>query len=134
MTTTSLTSPAAPPAHVTSRAYVPASIAIRQSEDEASASLVLEYRLPPIDRLPPLLGEYVAKSAEAIGCDPCLVAMPALAACAAAIGGARAVMVKAGWIEFPILWTLAVAPSGALKTPAMKAAIGRFGGSPAESV
>jgi hypothetical protein len=31
--------------------------------------------------------------------------------------------VKAGWIEFPILWTLAIAPSGALKTPAMKAAM-----------
>lgn len=104
-------------------AFVPESIAAEESDNESAASPVLEYSPPPIDRLPPPLAEFVAKSAEAIGCDPCLVAMPALAACAAAIGDARAVQVKAGWIEFPILWTLAIAPSGALKTPAMKAAM-----------
>ena len=101
----------------------PASILPPDVEEDSPAGLILEYREPPIDRLPPPLAEYVAKSAEAIGCDPCLVAMPALAACAAAIGDARAVEVKPGWVEFPILWTLCVAPSGALKTPAMKAAI-----------
>lgn len=111
------------PVPVGSRVYVPRAIVPPDVDDDVPASLVLEYREPPIDRLPPPLAEYVAKSAEAIGCDPCLVAMPALAACAAAIGDARAVQVKAGWIEFPILWTLAVAPSGALKTPAMKAAM-----------
>ena len=103
--------------------YVPESILPHESDEDAPAGLVLEYREPPIHRLPSPLADYVAKSAEAIGCDPCLVAMPALAACAAAIGDARAVQVKIGWIEFPILWTLAIAPSGALKTPAMKAAM-----------
>lgn len=103
--------------------YVPASILPPDLEEDSPAGLILEYREPPIDHLPPPLSEYVAKSAEAIGCDPSLIAMPALAACAAAIGDARAVEVKAGWIEFPVLWTLAVAPSGALKTPAMKAAM-----------
>jgi hypothetical protein len=49
--------------------------------------------------------------------------MPALAVCAAAIGDSRAVQVKPGWLEFPIIWTLVVAPSGAMKTPAMKAAM-----------
>ncbi len=88
-----------------------------------SAIPLLAYSPPPIDRLPQPLAEYVAASAEAIGCDPCLVAMPALAACAAAIGDARAIEVKPGWIEFPVLWTLCIAPSGALKTPAMKAAM-----------
>ena len=104
-------------------AFVPESITPEDFEENNHANPILEYSPPPIDRLPPPLAEYVAKSAEAIGCDPCLVAMPALAACAAAIGAARAVQVKAGWIEFPILWTLAIAPSGALKTPAMKAAM-----------
>jgi len=104
-------------------AFVPESIMPEDSEDGDNAKPILQYSPPPIDRLPPPLAEYVAKSAEAIGCDPCLVAMLALAACAAAIGDARAVQVKAGWIEFPILWTLAIAPSGALKTPAMKAAM-----------
>jgi len=104
-------------------AFVPDSIAPEIIEDENNTSLILEYAPPPIDRLPPLLAEYVAACAAAIGCDPSLIAMPALAACAAAIGDARAIQIKAGWIEFPILWTLAIAPSGALKTPALKAAM-----------
>jgi hypothetical protein len=104
-------------------AYLPQSILPPDLEDDSPAGLILDYHEPPIRRLPPPLSEYVAKSAEAIGCDPSLIAMPALAACAAAIGDARAVQVKANWIEFPILWTLCVAPSGALKTPAMKSAM-----------
>jgi hypothetical protein len=112
------------PAPIAAGPYVPPSILPHEADDDdAPAGLILEYREPPVDRLPPPLAEYVAQSAEAIGCDPCLVAMPALAACAAAIGDARAVVVKPGWIEFPIVWALAVAPSGALKTPAMKAAM-----------
>lgn len=103
--------------------FVPLAIVPADADDAPPASLILEYREPPVDRLPQPLADYVAQSAEAIGCDPCLVAMPALAACAAAIGDARAVEVKPGWLELPILWTLAVAPSGALKTPAMKAAM-----------
>lgn len=105
------------------RVYIPASIAQNEADADAPASMALEYREPPIGRLPPPLADYVAKSAEAIGCDPCLVAMPALAACAAAIGDSRAVEVKPGWVELPIIWALVVAPSGALKTPAMKAAM-----------
>lgn len=92
-------------------------------EDDSPSGVILDYCEPPIDRLPPPLSEYVARSAAAIGCDPSLIAMPALAACAAAIGDARALQVKPGWVEFPILWTLCVAPSGTLKTPAMNAAM-----------
>jgi hypothetical protein len=69
------------------------------------------------------LAEYVTQSAEAIGCDPSLVALPMLAAVAAAIGVSRAVFLKHGWNEFPVLWTMPIAPSGAMKTPAMKAAM-----------
>jgi len=104
-------------------AFVPESITPEEFEDENNGSPILEYSPPPIDRLPQPLAEYAAACAEAIGCDPCLVAMPAIAACAAAIGDARAVLVKVGWIELAILWSLSIAPSGALKTPAMKAAM-----------
>lgn len=92
-------------------------------EEAQTASPVLQYSPPPIERLPPPLAEYVSACAVAIGCDASLVAMPALAACAAAIGDARMIEIKAGWDEFPIIWTVAIAPSGALKTPAMKAAM-----------
>lgn len=104
-------------------AYVPQSILPEDLEDDAPSGLDLEYQHPPIQALPAPLAEYVSASAEAIGCDPALVAMPALAAVAAAIGDSRAVEVKPGWQELAILWALVVAPSGALKTPAMKAAL-----------
>src|ERR1017187_1489755 len=104
-------------------AFVPVSIQAEENEESNNASPMLAYSPPPIERLPSPLADYVAACAEAIGCDPSLIAMPALAACAAAIGDARAIQVKAGWTEFPVLWTLAIAPSGALKTPAMKAAM-----------
>ena len=94
-----------------------------ESDDDSPTSPMLEYSPPPIHRLPQPLAEYVARSAEAIGCDPCLVAMPALAACAAAIGDSHVVEVKAGWNEFAIFWTVIIAPSGQLKSPAMKAAM-----------
>lgn len=103
-------------------AYIPPSIAPPDADDDLPG-IILEYRPPPIHCLPSLLAEYVSQSAEAIGCDPSLVAMPMLAAVAAAIGDSRAVFLKTGWIEFPVLWTLAIAPSGAMKTPAMKAAM-----------
>jgi hypothetical protein len=103
--------------------YIPYCILPEGTEEEARVGVALEYREPPIEKLPEPLAEHVAASAEAIGCDPCLVALPALAACAAAIGDSRAVEVKAGWVEPAVIWTLVVAPSGALKTPAMKAAM-----------
>jgi hypothetical protein len=104
-------------------AFVPESIAPEIIEDGNNDSPNLEYVPPPIDRLPTLLAEYVNGCAEAIGCDSCLVAMPALAACAAAIGDSHAIQIKLGWIEFSVMWSLVIAPSGALKTPAMKAAM-----------
>ncbi|HEX5400474.1 MAG TPA: YfjI family protein [Verrucomicrobiae bacterium] len=94
-----------------------------ESENETATSPVLQFEPPPINRLPEPLAEYVTKAAESIGCDPCLVIMPALAACAAAIGDSRAVQIKPGWNEWPILWTKVIAASGTLKTPAMKAAM-----------
>ena len=112
-----------PPTNAQPGPFVPEAIMPEETDDESPASPLLEYAPPPIHRLPEPLAEYVARSAEAIGCDPCLVAMPALAACAAAIGDSHTVEVKAGWIEFAIFWTLIIAPSGQLKSPAMKAAM-----------
>ena len=95
--------------------YVPPSIMPPDANGD-SPGLALEYREPPIHRLPSPLSAYVAQSAEAIGCDPSLVVMPLLAAVAAAIGDSHAIQLKSGWIEFPVLWTLAIAPSGDRKS------------------
>jgi hypothetical protein len=80
------------------------------------------YQRFPVEALPPILSEYIAAQARAIGCDPALVALPALATVAGAIGNARAVVLKKGWSEPAVVWALTVAESGGLKSPAWHAA------------
>jgi hypothetical protein len=80
------------------------------------------YRSFPLGSLPPVLCDLVSAAAEAIGCDPALVALPALAVAAGCVGNARAVVLKRGWIEPAVTWSLTVAESGGHKTPAYHAA------------
>ncbi|HYT93425.1 MAG TPA: DUF3987 domain-containing protein [Gemmataceae bacterium] len=83
---------------------------------------ILPYRPFPVEELPPILSEYVSAAAAAIGCDPALVAVPALAVAAGCIGNARAVVLKRGWNEPAVLWGMTVAESGDHKTPGYEAA------------
>jgi hypothetical protein len=80
------------------------------------------YKPFPIDALPSVLGDYVGAAAAAIGCDPALVALPALAVAAAAIGNSRSIRLKKGWTEPAVIWAVTVAPSGELKSPGWDAA------------
>jgi hypothetical protein len=77
----------------------------------------------PVDSLPPTLKEYVVAAASAIGCDVSLVAVPPLAVVSGAIGNARAILLKRGWVEPPIVWSATVADSGGHKSPAFHAAV-----------
>jgi hypothetical protein len=81
------------------------------------------YAAFPLKMLPPILRDYVDCSAQAIGCDPALVALPALAVVAGCIGNSCALMLKRGWIEPCIVWAVTVAPSGQLKSPAYAMAV-----------
>jgi hypothetical protein len=81
------------------------------------------YQPFPLEALPPVLDEYVAAAAQAIGCDPALVALPALAAAAGAVGNARALVLKKGWTEPAVVWAMTVAESGGHKSPAYAAAV-----------
>lgn len=76
----------------------------------------------PVDTLPDPLKSFVQETADAIGCDAALVALPTLATTAAAIGSARRVTIKRGWGEPSILWCLTVARSGSAKSPACDSA------------
>src|SRR5205085_2884667 len=60
----------------------------------------------------------IGQAAEAIGCDPALVALPFLTCLAISIGTTREIRLKHSWREPPILWTAIVADSGGHKTPA----------------
>jgi hypothetical protein len=80
----------------------------------------------PVDLLPKSIAEYVQEGARAIHCDTAYVALPLLAALAAAIGNSRCICLKHGafrWQEPAVLWTANVGESGTAKTPAIKAAL-----------
>lgn len=59
-----------------------------------------------------------------MGCPGEFIGLPALIACAAAIGNSRRVQLKNGWSEPSILWGAIVGPSGSLKSPALDLAVG----------
>jgi len=52
-----------------------------------------------------------------------MIAAPALAAASAAIGASRHIRIKESWSEHPCLYVAVVAPTGTLKTPALKHAV-----------
>ncbi len=83
----------------------------------------LAWRPFPVDALSEPLRSFVREAAKAIGCDPSFIALPLLAALAAAIGGARCVQLKSGWAEPAILWCAIIGESGTLKTPAFNWAL-----------
>lgn len=85
---------------------------------------VAPYRPFPLEALPPDVRGFVHQAAAALGCDQALVALPVLAALAAAIGNTRSIRLKRGWTEPAILWTSTVSDSGTLKSPAFFLAVG----------
>jgi DNA polymerase I-like protein with 3'-5' exonuclease and polymerase domains len=80
------------------------------------------YRPFPVDALPSPVREYVEQGALALGCDPAFIALPVLAAVAGLIGFTRVVRPKRTWRVSSVLWTLVIADSGSLKTPAFRLA------------
>lgn len=78
---------------------------------------VLPFRPFPVDALPGPVAEFIWTVARAIGCDPSYVALPVLSVAAAAIGSARSICPKEGWIEPCIVWTAIVGDSGTKKSP-----------------
>jgi len=77
----------------------------------------------PVEALPEPVRGFVTAAAKAIGCDPTFIVMPLLAVLAAAIGSTRTLMLKAGWFAPAILWTVVIAESGSMKTPAHRLAL-----------
>lgn len=73
----------------------------------------------PTQCLPGPLRSFIDECAAAIGCDPAMVALPALAVVAAVIGTTRRIRLKRTWHEPAILWSVIIAESGELKSPAL---------------
>jgi hypothetical protein len=81
----------------------------------------------PVEMLPCALGEFVIdRSSGALGVDPAMIAMPALAACVAALDDRHVVQVRkldGQWVEPARLWVIIVEEPGGKKTPAINAAL-----------
>jgi hypothetical protein len=80
----------------------------------------LVYRPFPVEALPQPISSFVVAGARAIGCDASYLALPLLAAIAAAIGNSRRLELKRGWWAPPIIWGAIVGESGTAKTPAFR--------------
>jgi hypothetical protein len=89
---------------------------------------VQPYRAFPVEALPEPVRTYVVEGAAALGCDAAYLALPALAVAASAVGNARAICLKRGWEEPCVVWSGIVGDSGTLKSPALRAAVGRLYG------
>jgi hypothetical protein len=89
-------------------------------EPESTPSPYLSF---PTSALPNPVRAYVGAAARAIGCDPTYVALPLLAALAAAIGNSRILRIKSTWTEPAVLWPIIIGPSGTAKSPAMEMAV-----------
>jgi hypothetical protein len=99
-------------------------VALREDSGEKEAPPGgLDWQPFPVNLLPASVREYVAQTADGMATDPAMVAIPLLAALAAAIGNTRTIMLKSDWEEPAILWGAIVAESGSLKTPAMRKAL-----------
>lgn len=77
----------------------------------------------PTQNLPESLQSFVECGAKGIGCDPAVLALPALCVCAGILGGSRRLQVKSCWHAPPILWGCVLGESGTIKSPAMRLAL-----------
>jgi hypothetical protein len=105
----------------------PASVASTKpprNPSDRGVSLSAAAHVPfPVAELPDPFASFAAETAAAIAADPSFVALPLLAAGAAAIGNARCVELKRGWREPCAIWTGVICESGTGKSPAMRAAL-----------
>jgi hypothetical protein len=79
------------------------------------------YVPPPLALLPALMRDYVQAAAEAINVDIGYILLPFLSALGNAIGNARSILLKSGFIQPPIIWTGIIGRSGQRKSPAIDA-------------
>ena len=76
----------------------------------------------PYDQFPDPVREYIKQSAESLHCAPAMIGVPMLSALATAIGNSVVIQAKKEWREPAVVWTAVVAPSGSMKSPAVRAA------------
>jgi len=89
----------------------------------ASVSFKMEYQPFPVECLPEIVRRYVCEHAAAIGIDNSYVAAPMLSVLASLIGDSRVIVLKNGYTEPAIIWTVTVGIVSSGKSPGWQAAI-----------
>jgi hypothetical protein len=102
---------------------ISAEIESSHRRDEYDQIQAAGFRPFPIECLPACVQEFVQSGAEALGCDPVFIAIPALVAIGAAIGNSRYIQLKETWREPSVFWAAVVADSGTMKSPSLDLAI-----------
>lgn len=74
----------------------------------------------PYDQFPDPVREYIKQSAKSLHCDPSMIGVPMLSALATAIGNSVVIQAKKEWREPAVIWSVLIAPSGSMKSPAAK--------------
>ncbi len=97
--------------------------AVDTIKPERPEPLVERFEPFPVDALPEPVRSFVVAGAKSLGCDESFIALPVLAMLGAAIGNTRRLLVKRGWTEPPILWTVIIGNSGSCKSPAIELAL-----------
>jgi len=97
--------------------------AVDAIKPERPEPLVERFEPFPVEALPEPVRSFVVAGAKSLGCDESFIALPALAMLGASIGNTRRLLVKRGWTEPPILWTVIIGNSGSCKSPAIELAL-----------
>jgi Protein of unknown function (DUF3987)/VirE N-terminal domain len=93
-----------------------------EGQSDTPAEAPAPYEKPPLDLLPSVLQDYILAAAECVGVDVSWSFFPFLSALGTAIGNARSICLKAGYIEPPNFWSTIIGRSGERKNPILKLA------------
>jgi Protein of unknown function (DUF3987)/VirE N-terminal domain len=79
------------------------------------------YISPPLTLLPEALQDYIRAAADSLNVNAAYVLLPLLSSLGSAIGNARSILLKPGFVQPPVIWTGIVGRSGSRKSPALEA-------------
>ena len=89
----------------------------KSNEPNEPPPALAPYIPPPVDLLPSQLQEYVHAASESLNVDVAFILLPLLSSLGTAIGNSRAIWLKRGFIQYPVIWTGIVGRSGSRKSP-----------------
>ena len=92
-------------------------------ENYRQDSVLEGYKPFPVERLPPVIRDYVKAGTDSLKCDSAYLALPLLVVAASMIGASRVLRPTNDWKVPPTLWAVVIACSGSMKSPAMKLAL-----------